>query len=188
MDGRLFTFQLKLDHGAPLHTLWHLVFKNLVSQAIWPRKPEMNAPRLLYVHPTPFIFSGTSGNGLAANSFAFKSVAAIVSDIPLHWVCLTRCTECYARIFCLAAGVTLRQGVIWEFIFFLSLHSVFFFSKMPRLELTFSESKFAACQSGTLSRVSRAFRPSRYQLPCQMCTEYQTFPHPQPQHTAKGLL
>ena len=29
---------------------------------------------------------------------------------------------------------------------------------MPRLELTFSESKFAACQSGTLSRVSRAFR------------------------------
>ena len=33
-----------------------------------------------------------------------------------------------------------------------------FFSKMPRLELTFSESKFAACQSGTLSRVSRAFR------------------------------
>ena len=34
----------------------------------------------------------------------------------------------------------------------------FFLSKMPRLELTFSESKFAACQSGTLSRVSRAFR------------------------------
>ena len=64
------------------------------SQAIWPRKPEMNAPRLLYVHPTPFIFSGTSGNGLAAKSFAFKSVAAVVSDIPLHWVCLTRCTEC----------------------------------------------------------------------------------------------
>ena len=63
-------------------------------------------------------------------------------------------------MFCPAAGVTLRQGVIWEFIFFLSLHSVLFFflSKMPRLELTFSESKFAACQSGTLSRVSRAFR------------------------------
>ena len=72
----------------------HLVSKNLVSQVIWPRKPEMNAPRLFFVHPNPFIFSGTSGNGPAANSSPFKSVAALVSDIPLHWVCLTRCTEC----------------------------------------------------------------------------------------------
>ena len=48
MDGRLFTFQLKLDRGASLHTLWHLVSKNLVSQAIWPRKPEMNAPRFFW--------------------------------------------------------------------------------------------------------------------------------------------
>ena len=94
MDGQLFTFQLKLDRGALLRTLWHLVSTSLVSQAIWPRKPEMNVPRSLYVHPTPFIFRGTSGNGLAANSFAFKSVAAVVLDIPLHWVCLTRCPEC----------------------------------------------------------------------------------------------
>ena len=32
------------------------------------------------------------------------------------------------------------------------------------------------------------FPVSRYRLQCQMCTEYQTFPHPQSQHTAKGLL
>ena len=122
----------------------------------------MNAPRLLYVHPTPFIFSGTSGNGLAANSFAFKSVAAGVSDILLHWVCLTRCTECLDILPVCWSYTTSRSDlgvrkrkVIWEFIFFLS---PLFFSKMPRSELTFSKSKFAACQSGTLPRVSRAFR------------------------------
>ena len=68
-----FHFPVEVDRGALLRTLWHLVSKNLVSQSIWPRKPEMNAPRLLYVHPTPFIFSGISGNGLAVKSFALKS-------------------------------------------------------------------------------------------------------------------
>ena len=97
------------------------------------------------------IFSGTSGNGLAANSFAFKSVAAVVSDIPLHWACPTRCTECWARIF-----YYVKEW--FGSLFSSTLSTPFFFSKMPRLELTFSESKFAACQSGTLSRVSRAFR------------------------------
>ena len=154
IDGRLFIFQLKLDRGASLRTLWHLVSKNLVSQAIWPRKPEMNAPRLLYVQTTPFIFSETSGNGLTANSFAFKSVAAVVSDIPLHWVCLTRCTECQ-DILPVCWSYTTSRNDFGVCIFFLSLHSVFF---LPRLELTFSKSKFAACQSGTLSRVSWAFR------------------------------
>ena len=97
------------------------------------------------------IFSGTSGNGLAANSFAFKSVAAVVSDIPLHWP---------AQLVVLSArpgySTTSRNDLG---VYFLPLSPLrFFFSKMPRLELTFSESKFAACQSGTLSRVSRAFR------------------------------
>ena len=115
----------------------------------------MNAPRLLYVHPTKFMFSRTSGNGLAANSFAFKSVAAVVSDIPQHWVCPN--SLYWVR------GYSARLHYVkeWFGIFFLPLSPLcffFFFSKMPRLELAFSESKFAACQSGTLSRVSRAFR------------------------------
>ena len=147
----------------------------------------MNAPRLLYVHPTPFIFSRTSGNGLAANSLAFKSAAAVVSDIPLHWVCPTRCTECWARIFCLAAGVTLRQGVIWEFIFFLSLHSVFFF-KNATIRTDIFGIEICRLSIWHFVKSIPGFPDSRYRLPCQMCTEYQTFPHPQPQHTAKGLL
>ena len=188
MDGRLFTFQLKLDRGASLHSLWHLVSKNLVSQAIWPRKPEMNAPRLLYVHPTPFIFSGTSGNGPDANSFAFKSVAAVVSDIPLglpnslYWV----------------LGQDVLPGC-WSYTTSRSDFGVYFLPLSP-LCFVFFSFKNATIRTDIfgieICRLSiwhfvksiPGFPDSRYRLPCQMCTEYQTFPHPQPQHTAKGLL
>ena len=163
--------------------------KNLVSQAIWRRKQEMNVPRSLYMHPTPFIFGGTSGNGLATNFSAFKSVAAVVSDITLHWVCLTRCTECLARIFCPSAGVTLRQGVIREFIFFLSLQSVsLFFFKNATIRIEIFEIEICRLSIWHFVKSIPGFPDSRYRLPCQMCTEYQTFPHSQPQLTAKGSL
>ena len=101
-------------------------------------------------------FSETSGNGLAANSFAFKSLVAVVLDITLHWVYLTGCTECY-DILSVCWSYTTSRSDLGVYFLPLSLRSNFF-SKMPRLDLTFSKSKFAACQSGTLSRVSLALR------------------------------
>ena len=57
-----------------------------------------------------------------------------------------------------ACKVSLLQGrYLWRHNLILGCLQKYLL-KMPRLELTFSESKFAACQSGTLSRVSRAFR------------------------------
>ena len=188
MDGQLFTFQLKLDRGALLHTLWHFVSKNLVSRAIWPRKPEMNVPRLLYVHPSPFIFSGTSGNGLAANSFAFKSVAAVVLDITLHWVCLIRGTE-FKDILSVCWSCTMSRSDLGASFLPLSLSNLFFFFfKNATIRTDISKLNFAACQSGTLSRVSRA-EDSQYPAPVPNVYRVSNFPSsPTPTHRERLAL
>ena len=88
-------------------------------------------------------------SGLAVDSITIKLVMliAVVSD-TLHWVCQTRCTECWDI---LSAGDTPRQEVIWECIFFLSLQSLFFFQNAVMKDWNFWNWNLPL-KSGTLSK------------------------------------
>ena len=74
-------------------------------------------------------------------------------------------------------------------VYFLPLSPLCFFFPFKNATIRTDIFGIEICRLSIWHFVKRTpgFPDSRYRLPCQMCTEYQTFPHPQ-HSTAKGLL
>ena len=139
MDVRPFTFQLKLDRGALLRTLWHHSCLRKLGFPSYLAKKTRNGCWKIVLRAFYSIY-------LERNIGELVVLSAGIFFRLLEFHCVK---ESFGSLFFpLSFSLSL---------FLPPIYLSFFFSKMPRLELTFSKSKFAACQFCTF-RVFRAFR------------------------------
>ena len=64
----------------------------------------------------------------------------------------------------------------------------FFFLKNATIRTDIFEIEICRLSIWHFVKSIPGFPDSRYRLPCQMCTEYQTFPHPQPNTPRKACF